>query len=37
VVLVGAGEPVEPVSRFLRDFVARGNAAGSVRSYCYAL
>lgn len=31
------GCPVEPVVRFLRDFVARGNAAGSVRSYAYAL
>ena len=32
-----AGQVVEPVRRFLRDFVARGNAEGSVRSYCYAL
>lgn len=32
-----AGEPVEPILRFLRDFAARGNRAGSVRSYCYAL
>ncbi len=32
VVLDSAGEPVEPVVRFLRDFVARGNAAGSVRN-----
>jgi integrase/recombinase XerD len=32
-----AGVPVEPVRRFMRDFVARGNAAGSVRSYAYAL
>lgn len=32
-----AGEPVEPILRFLRDFVARDNRAGSVRSYCYAL
>jgi len=32
-----AGVVVEPVGRFLRDFVARGNAEGSVRSYCYVL
>lgn len=32
-----AGEPVEPIARFLHDFVARDNRAGSVRSYCYAL
>jgi integrase len=32
-----AGEPVEPIARFLRDFTARDNRAGSVRSYCYAL
>jgi integrase/recombinase XerD len=31
------GRPVEPIVRFLRDFVARGNRAGSVRSYSYAL
>ena len=31
------GNPVEPVHRFLRDFVARGNRAGSVRSYAYGL
>lgn len=31
------GAPVEPVRRFLRDFVARGNRAGSVRSYAYGL
>ena len=31
------GSPVEPVRRFLRDFVARGNRAGSVRSYAYGL
>ena len=37
VVLDPNGVLVEPVARFLRDFVARGNAAGSVRSYCYAL
>jgi integrase/recombinase XerD len=29
--------PVEPIQRFLRDFVARGNRPGSVRSYAYAL
>lgn len=32
-----AGEPVEPVLEFLREFTARGNAAGSVRSYAMAL
>ncbi|SCG70015.1 tyrosine-type recombinase/integrase [Micromonospora coxensis] len=32
-----AGEPVEPIHRFLRDFVARGNRPGSVRSYAYTL
>ena len=31
------GNPVAPVHRFLRDFVARGNRAGSVRSYAYGL
>lgn len=31
------GRPVEPIQRFLRDFVARGNRPGSVRSYAYAL
>jgi integrase/recombinase XerD len=31
------GNPVEPVQRFLRDFVARGNRVGSVRSYAYGL
>jgi integrase/recombinase XerD len=31
------GRPVEPVAGFLRDFVARGNTAGSVRSYAYVL
>ena len=30
------GMPVEPVRRYLRDFVAR-NRPGSVRSYAYAL
>lgn len=32
-----AGSPVEPVRRFLVDFVARGHSAGSVRSYAFAL
>lgn len=31
------GQPVEPIARFLRDFVARGNRAGSVRSYAFDL
>ncbi|MGI8312935.1 tyrosine-type recombinase/integrase [Saccharopolyspora hattusasensis] len=31
------GRPVEPVQRFLRDFVAQGNRPGSVRSYAYVL
>ena len=31
------GAPVEPVERFLEDFVASGNRPGSVRSYAYAL
>jgi integrase len=31
------GEPVEPVCRFLADFVARDNRPGSVRSYAYGL
>jgi integrase/recombinase XerD len=31
------GAPVEPVRRFLVDFVARDNRAGSVRSYAYDL
>jgi integrase/recombinase XerD len=31
------GRVVEPVAKFLRDFAARGNRAGSVRSYAYAL
>jgi integrase len=30
-------QPVEPVARFLADFVARGNQPTSVRSYAYAL
>jgi integrase len=37
VVVDPAGGPVEPISRFLRDFVARGNSAGSVRSYAFCL
>src|SRR5271166_6404891 len=37
VVVDPAGEPVEPILRFLRDFVARDNRRGSVRSYCWAL
>lgn len=31
------GRPVEPIQRFLRDFVARGHSAGSVRSYAFDL
>ena len=31
------GRAVEPIERFLRDFVARGNRPGSVRSYAYVL
>jgi integrase/recombinase XerD len=31
------GGPVEAIVRFLREFVARGNRAASVRSYAYAL
>jgi integrase/recombinase XerD len=31
------GDTVEPIQRFLRDFVARGNRIGSVRSYAYGL
>lgn len=29
--------PVEPIYRFLREFVARGRSTGSVRSYAYDL
>jgi integrase/recombinase XerD len=36
-VLDPAGQAVEPIVRFLRDFVARGNKVTSVRSYAYAL
>lgn len=32
-----AGDPVQPIQRFLVDFVARDNRAGSVRSYAYDL
>ncbi|MGH3814418.1 MAG: tyrosine-type recombinase/integrase [Pseudonocardiaceae bacterium] len=31
------GQPVQAIERFLRDFVARGNRPGSVRSYAYDL
>lgn len=31
------GVAVEPIRRFLTDFVARDNSAGSVRSYAYGL
>jgi integrase/recombinase XerD len=31
------GVPVEPIRRFLADFVAQDNSAGSVRSYAYGL
>ncbi|MGH3692886.1 MAG: tyrosine-type recombinase/integrase [Pseudonocardiaceae bacterium] len=31
------GVPVEPIRRYLVDFVARDNRAGSVRSYAYDL
>ncbi|MDN5919903.1 MAG: tyrosine-type recombinase/integrase [Pseudonocardia sp.] len=31
------GRVVGPIAQFLRDFVAQGNRAGSVRSYAYAL
>lgn len=33
----GLGKPVAPVQTFLRDFAARGNSAGSVRSYAMDL
>lgn len=36
-VVDSGGEPVEAIERFLRDFVARGNRSGSVRSYAYDL
>jgi integrase/recombinase XerD len=31
------GRTVEPIALFLRDFAARGNRSGSVRSYAFAL
>jgi integrase/recombinase XerD len=31
------GVPVEPIRRYLVDFIARDNRPGSVRSYAYAL
>jgi hypothetical protein len=31
------GVPVEPIRRYLADFVARETSLGSVRSYAYAL
>lgn len=37
VVVDSDGRPVEAVARFLREFVARGNRAGSVRSYAFDL
>lgn len=33
----GVGEVVEPIAAFLRDFAARDNSPGSVRSYAYVL
>ncbi|WP_262391727.1 site-specific integrase [Nocardiopsis sp. CNR-923] len=30
-------QPIEPIRRYLRDFVAQGRSAGSVRSYAYDL
>ena len=32
-----AGDPVEPIRRYLGDFVARGRSAASTRSYSYDL
>ncbi|MFZ2176385.1 MAG: site-specific integrase [Rhodococcus sp. (in: high G+C Gram-positive bacteria)] len=37
VVVDGDGKVVEPIRRFLLDFVARANRAGSVRSYAFVL
>ncbi len=37
VVLDDGGVPVVPIGVFLRDFVARGNRPGSVRSYAFVL
>jgi integrase len=31
------GQPVEPIRRFLSDFIARDNRPGSVRSYAFVL
>jgi hypothetical protein len=36
-VVDAAGVAVEPIRRFLADFVARGNREASVRSYAYDL
>lgn len=36
-VLDADGQPIEPIRRYLRDFVAQGKRAGSVRSYAYVL
>jgi len=36
-VLDEAGDPVEPIRVFLRDFIACGNRRSSVRPYSYAL
>ncbi|MFK0111731.1 site-specific integrase [Streptomyces sp. NPDC091217] len=36
-VLDPQGRPVEPIRRFLRDFLARGHSVGSVRSYAFDL
>ncbi len=36
-VLDDAGDPVGPIEIYLADFIARGNAAASVRSYAYGL
>lgn len=37
VVVDPTGQPVEPIRRFLRDFLGRGHSAGSVRSYAFDL
>lgn len=37
VVLDDGGTAVEPIRRYLTDFVAQGNSQASVRSYAYAL
>ncbi|MFI0454262.1 site-specific integrase [Actinomadura sp. 6N118] len=36
-VLDDDGQPIEPIRRYLRDFVAQGRRPGSVRSYAYDL